>query len=237
MGGLDTSDNLVKLTYREHFIAHWLLFKIHKNKEMSYALNRIMNSGTIFRSKLYEIARKNYVNMISDWSAEFMRDKILLRNKETGECRLLTKGEYTEEDWVGVNYGRKFEGVKGYGVYKDKDNTTYRLRTDDPLIKDLGLCGVGNTLNATKVAAALEKSKPWYNKSKTNPDAVKLIPSLYDWYANVYDPVSYKKTGIAKWKTVNNITIKTKLFKIAFNQFKNGWTPDEKFYEVLNEIC
>src|SRR6185312_1295898 len=29
LGGTDTSENLVRLTYREHFIAHWLLTKFH----------------------------------------------------------------------------------------------------------------------------------------------------------------------------------------------------------------
>lgn len=29
LNGADTPNNLVRLTYREHFIAHWLLTKIH----------------------------------------------------------------------------------------------------------------------------------------------------------------------------------------------------------------
>ena len=31
LGGTDDPDNLVILTYREHYLAHWLLTKIHKN--------------------------------------------------------------------------------------------------------------------------------------------------------------------------------------------------------------
>lgn len=38
MGGEDKLSNLVELTYREHFIAHWLLHRIHPNsKELAYA--------------------------------------------------------------------------------------------------------------------------------------------------------------------------------------------------------
>lgn len=37
MGGKDCDKNIVKLTAREHFIAHWLLVKIHNNKQMTYA--------------------------------------------------------------------------------------------------------------------------------------------------------------------------------------------------------
>lgn len=39
MGGTDDQDNLVLLTAREHFIIHWLLFKIHRNRQMTYAFH------------------------------------------------------------------------------------------------------------------------------------------------------------------------------------------------------
>jgi len=37
MGGNDKNDNLIYLTPREHFIAHWLLWRIHQNREMALA--------------------------------------------------------------------------------------------------------------------------------------------------------------------------------------------------------
>lgn len=38
LGGLDTEDNLVKLTYKEHYLCHRLLTKIYpKEKSMHYA--------------------------------------------------------------------------------------------------------------------------------------------------------------------------------------------------------
>lgn len=38
LGGTDDSDNLVKLTYREHYVAHWLLTKIYpKEAKIHYA--------------------------------------------------------------------------------------------------------------------------------------------------------------------------------------------------------
>lgn len=37
MNGPNTEDNLVNLPAREHYIAHWLLYKIYQNKEMSCA--------------------------------------------------------------------------------------------------------------------------------------------------------------------------------------------------------
>jgi DNA-binding CsgD family transcriptional regulator len=37
MGGSNNKENLVNLTPREHFLAHWLLWKIHRNRQMSMA--------------------------------------------------------------------------------------------------------------------------------------------------------------------------------------------------------
>ena len=38
MGGSNQAFNIVKLTAREHFLAHWLLFKIYKTPSMAKAL-------------------------------------------------------------------------------------------------------------------------------------------------------------------------------------------------------
>lgn len=37
LGGSNKRENLILLTPREHFIAHWLLWRIYKNKEMAFA--------------------------------------------------------------------------------------------------------------------------------------------------------------------------------------------------------
>jgi hypothetical protein len=61
MGGTDEPDNLVKLTAREHFIAHWLLWRIHRTREMAYAFNGMCSNSSGKRyhsSRGYAIARK-----------------------------------------------------------------------------------------------------------------------------------------------------------------------------------
>ena len=37
MGGSDDPENLVMLTPREHFLAHWLLWRIHRNRQSAFA--------------------------------------------------------------------------------------------------------------------------------------------------------------------------------------------------------
>lgn len=67
MGGDDEKNNLIYLTAREHFIAHWLLWRIHKNKEMAfafYAMVHMNKKHKITSSRIYEeckLARRTYI--------------------------------------------------------------------------------------------------------------------------------------------------------------------------------
>lgn len=58
LGGSNSSDNLVDLTGREHFVAHVLLAKIHGGN-MWIPVIRMKDSRRKINSRLYEIAKKN----------------------------------------------------------------------------------------------------------------------------------------------------------------------------------
>ncbi len=64
MGGSDDKDNLVKLTAREHYLIHWLLYKIHRTLSMRYAwhamkvTNHQMN-GQRYTSHTFEYIRRS----------------------------------------------------------------------------------------------------------------------------------------------------------------------------------
>lgn len=62
MGGTDYPSNLVEMSAREHFVAHWLLWKIHKTSSMAHAFFAMTrNSEGQYRtvkSFQYEIAKK-----------------------------------------------------------------------------------------------------------------------------------------------------------------------------------
>jgi hypothetical protein len=65
MGGLDTYENLIYLTARQHFLAHWLLWRIHKNPQMGFSFNMMCNATSKnhkrSRSSIaYEEAKKAY---------------------------------------------------------------------------------------------------------------------------------------------------------------------------------
>lgn len=61
MGGSDDTDNLVYLTGREHYLCHWLLYKIHKNSKSAYAWNLMSinsySNSSRYTSKTFEYAK------------------------------------------------------------------------------------------------------------------------------------------------------------------------------------
>lgn len=44
-GGSDNKSNIVKLTAREHFVAHWLLYRENPTKQRAYAFHLMCNSN------------------------------------------------------------------------------------------------------------------------------------------------------------------------------------------------
>lgn len=69
MGGSNTNDNLVRLTAREHFIAHHLLYKIHKTAQLAHAWFSMLRIGKgqhrIFTSIQYEQAKLAHAKELS----------------------------------------------------------------------------------------------------------------------------------------------------------------------------
>lgn len=72
MGGADSKDNLVRLTYREHFLCHWLLCKIYpQNYKLKSAFFKMLeNTKTKKRfasSKEYNIVKRLLKDVKYPW--------------------------------------------------------------------------------------------------------------------------------------------------------------------------
>jgi hypothetical protein len=67
LGGKDEEDNLVMLTYREHYLTHLLLTKMNDSVKLKNALWQMnfKNKKKYFNSNLYEAIRKEYISRIS----------------------------------------------------------------------------------------------------------------------------------------------------------------------------
>lgn len=55
MGGDNSPENIVKLTAREHFLAHWMLWRIHKNRQMAFAFCSMTRSNNRQKRKFSSI--------------------------------------------------------------------------------------------------------------------------------------------------------------------------------------
>ena len=63
MNGTDEESNLVKLSYRQHYIAHLLLWKIHKTNDLLYAFY-MMNISSKFTKRDY--ANSRYFQLVKE---------------------------------------------------------------------------------------------------------------------------------------------------------------------------
>ena len=76
LGGLDTSDNLVDLTAREHFICHWLLTKMYTGEARGKMINAMYmmkaesphqkRYESKITGRIYETLREEYSRYISN---------------------------------------------------------------------------------------------------------------------------------------------------------------------------
>lgn len=90
MGGADLPENLVMLTAREHFLAHWLLWRIHRNLSTSAAFHSMCNFKNVgqkhasISSRAYAEAREAFSRKISE---KMIGNTNCLGYKHTDEAR------------------------------------------------------------------------------------------------------------------------------------------------------
>ena len=83
----DFPNNGCHLTYRQHFIAHWILYKAYGGK-MTYAFNIMANrSQECKSSKIYEQVRRDVSNLMRTRIKEHGHPKGMLGKTHTEECK------------------------------------------------------------------------------------------------------------------------------------------------------
>jgi hypothetical protein len=84
LGGTDSDDNLIVLSSRLHFIAHWMLWKAYQTNELAYAFFAMChqkkkgqhNRYTKINSKTYALLKQKRSNLISESNSNRWKDPI-----------------------------------------------------------------------------------------------------------------------------------------------------------------
>ena len=119
LGGTDEKTNLVKLTAREHFVAHQLLVKIYPNHGGLIGAIFYMTCGNEFRSnRIYEWHRKRFSSYMKEKQSGLGNSQYGTRwihNLELKKSKKIPKGDELPMGW---NEGRKIKFDDRFIQYK-----------------------------------------------------------------------------------------------------------------------
>jgi hypothetical protein len=112
-GGNNASANLIKLSARQHYIAHLILAKATKNPKMIKALHRMVHSKTgdvtreyIISSRVYAFLREEHTKIVSQYS----KNTVVAKQIYTEEITRIPKSLF--ERYKGILYEAISKGRK-----------------------------------------------------------------------------------------------------------------------------
>ena len=148
MGGENHSNNLINLTPRQHYVAHWMLWKAYRSKEMSFAFFSMCNQNNPYQhrnyrinSKVYEKLRLEFINAISESSTELWKDpEYRKKHQETNKTEYTRnlRSEKAKELWENIEYRDKL-------ILARK-----AVWADGRFVRDHSKCGVKGERNPAK---------------------------------------------------------------------------------------
>jgi len=144
MGGSNNVTNLVMLTARQHYLAHWMLWKAYKSKEMTSAFFSMSNQSNPHQSrkrritsKTYEQLRKEFSHYISENTKKLWRKSVYRQKHIDTNNTLKTKmlrSRKAKELWQNPEYvkavmlSRKQAQIAGRYKWSDEERKNRSLR-------------------------------------------------------------------------------------------------------------
>jgi hypothetical protein len=155
LGGSDDPDNLVMLTYREHYIAHILLTKMNDSPKLLNAVWQMSNKNKskYHNSHMYNMVKAKFVESISGdnhWmKQQQLKDKI--SNSWTDERK--------------ISHRKSTSGDNHWTFSKDRSAHAAMMRANfsPEARRENGLKGVfvtNNPMKRPEIAALFRKPKP-----------------------------------------------------------------------------
>ena len=128
MGGTNNNSNIVKLTAREHYIIHWLLFKMYRSKEMCFAWYRMTHCKKgvdRYKSRTFEYAKKHRAKHVSKMftGKVFSESQIekMRKAKEGKTYKDIGRGESPLKGKPISDEHKRKVGLAGLGKKRSKD--------------------------------------------------------------------------------------------------------------------
>jgi len=242
MGGDDTKDNRVLLTAKEHYIAHYLLWKIHRNNKSVYAFFRMCQdanktnlriSARTYEEIRIECAKISSENLKSMWNDPKMRNKLSISNSIKNKGRI-----HTEQSRKNMSEAHKGIKQSQESIDKRRIKMIGRKRTDETKRK-LGLNFKGKkhtdkskekmsqsaknrklsdeTKKEMSIKMSIDKKKPRRCYKLTSPNNIEYVfvgcKSLFEFFKNN----NLSKNLLKKWINKGKVEIKNKNAKNTEN--------------------
>ena len=141
LGGNDDPSNIVKLTGREHWVAHLLLHKIHQKSSTAYACQMMAlkcekrEIPFIRNSRMYEVMKKECAKYVSKLGKQRIGEKngsygtMWICNIELKENKKISKDEPIPQGWIkGRNKWKRIE--------KDKEKNNKKIKNKNEKIEE-----------------------------------------------------------------------------------------------------
>ena len=151
LGGSNEPANIARLTSREHWIAHRLLYKLYPtDSRMTYAMWRLANHQMRGRltSRLYEILRKNFSDA---------RSKAMLADSVWSQYGSKGAGARDKDAWrkaMDITHGKKVKCIETEDVFDTLTKASDWLKQNGypkAIGNKIGMCCSGKIKRAYKL--------------------------------------------------------------------------------------
>jgi len=242
--GTDDIDNLLVLTLREHFLAHWLLWRAYPNYlplasaflQMNNKNNKLKNKGFQGRisSRTYEQLKTN----VYDQLKKHTTDKVRVRD-ENGNLLTLSKQEYANQSeykfhTTGKVYVLDIEKNSWVYVTSDeyqKNKHKYKIRVHEIKFQFLDTT-TNEILKMTKNEASVKNKEYGFKRLKhiqnktitcIDDDGNKYTISLEEYknnnHTSIHSHMLTNKVVVYDTKTNKNVKITKEEYDLDHNRY------------------
>lgn len=218
LGGTDESGNLVRLTTREHFLAHKLLVRIHGTRELRYALFLMGHSreGVHLTSREFEDLRKCYAETVKERNLKnrsFMSSLMKERWKDPSHRKSVTVAakDNAVRQWRDEAHRELVSTINSNLTTKMWEDEHYERKTKEGRKRFF-------------------ETNPWpwqRPRSKPTKHIWSLAPTFYELYMDDSLVVKGKGYGCVRFSNDFCNGKYENIFSRMARMFKGGWNPQE----------